>query len=67
MVGKLVDGIFDGSAGLLVAHLVEGGKLSVEELAELRQLLESSEEKSSRKGAKTRGKKEQKSGRAEEQ
>ena len=28
MVGKLVDGVFDGSASRLVAHLVEGGKLS---------------------------------------
>ena len=36
MVGKLVDSVFDGSAGLLVSHLVEGGKLSAKELAELR-------------------------------
>jgi predicted transcriptional regulator len=59
MVGKLVDGIFDGSAGLLVAHLVEGGKLSAEELAELRQLLAASGEAASRKAAKTRRKKEE--------
>ena len=52
MVGKLVDGIFDGSAGRLVAHLVEGGKLSHEELAELRTLLASNSKKVSRKGAK---------------
>lgn len=59
MVGKLVDGIFDGSAGLLVAHLVEGGKLSAEELAELRQMIDSSDKKTSRKGAKSRRKKEE--------
>lgn len=39
MVGKLIDGVFDGSAQRLVAHLVEGGKLSNGELAELRRLL----------------------------
>ncbi len=50
MVGKLVDGIFDGSAGRLVAHLVEAGQLSANELAELRQLIDSN--RVSRKGAK---------------
>jgi len=52
MVGKLVDGVFDGSAGRLVTHLVEGGKLSDNELAELRQLIDSNAGKISRKGAK---------------
>ena len=52
MVGKLVDGIFDGSAQRLVAHLVEGGQLSAEELAELRALIQSSGNRVSRKGAK---------------
>ena len=42
MVGKLVDGIFDGSAQRLVAHLVEDGQLSAAELAELRTLINSS-------------------------
>jgi predicted transcriptional regulator len=51
MVGKLVDGVFDGSAGRLAAHLVEGGQLSAEELSELRKLIETSQ--TSRKGAKT--------------
>ncbi|MCI0331923.1 MAG: BlaI/MecI/CopY family transcriptional regulator [Planctomycetes bacterium] len=41
MVGKLVDGIFDGSAQRLVAHLVEAGQLSPKELAELRELIDS--------------------------
>ena len=50
MVGKLVDGIFDGSASRLVAHLVEAGQLSPKELAELRQLIDSN--RVSRKGAK---------------
>jgi BlaI family penicillinase repressor len=52
MVGKLVDGIFDGSASRLVAHLVETGNLSAGELAELRALINSSTDKSSGKGAK---------------
>lgn len=50
MVGKLVDNIFDGSAGRLVAHLVEAGQLSPKELAELRDIIDNN--KSSRKGAK---------------
>ena len=50
MVGKLVDGVFDGSAGRLAAHLVEAGKLSDDELTELRKLIDSNRD--SRKGAK---------------
>ena len=53
MVGKLLDGVFDGSASRLVAHLVEGGKLTALELAELRSLLESHSGKRSRKGVKS--------------
>ena len=56
MVGKLVDGVFDGSASRLVTHLVEGGKLSDDELAELRTLIDSHSNKVSRKGAKTQRK-----------
>jgi len=52
MVGKLVDGVFDGSTSRLVAHLVEGGKLSNDELAELRTLINSEAGKGVRKGAK---------------
>src|SRR3954471_3971483 len=52
MVGKLVDGVFDGSAGRLAAHLVEAGQLSANELAELRNLIDSSSKQISRKGAK---------------
>jgi BlaI family transcriptional regulator, penicillinase repressor len=51
MVGKLVDGVFDGSAGRLAAHLVEAGRLSPEELTDLRKLIDSN--RTSRKGAKT--------------
>lgn len=54
MVGKLVDNVFDGSAGLLVAHLVEGGKLSDAEIDELRALVNSRSARASRKGTKTR-------------
>lgn len=52
MVGKLVDNVFDGSAGRLVSHLVEGGKLTNDELTELRALIELQSGKASRKGAK---------------
>lgn len=40
MVGKLVDGIFDGSAQRLVAHLVEAGQLSTKDLHELREFID---------------------------
>ena len=40
MVGKLVDNVFDGSAGRLVAHLVEADQLSEAELTELRKLVD---------------------------
>jgi BlaI family transcriptional regulator, penicillinase repressor len=56
MVGKLVDGVFDGSASRLVAHLVEGGKLSAAELTELRELIDSSTTSTSRKAAKAQRK-----------
>lgn len=55
MVGKLVDGVFDGSAGRLAVHLVEAGQLSSEELTELRKLIDSN--RSSRKGAKSQSNK----------
>jgi predicted transcriptional regulator len=51
MVGKLLDGVFDGSASRLVAHLVEAGQLSPGDLAELRELIDS--DRGSRKSAKT--------------
>jgi len=40
MVGKLVDHIFDGSADLLAAHLIEGGQLSPKQRTELRALID---------------------------
>ena len=49
MVGKLVDGIFDGSASRLAAHLVEAGELSPQELVELRKLIDTT--RSPRKNA----------------
>jgi BlaI family penicillinase repressor len=52
MVGKLVDGVFDGSAGRLAAHLVEAGQLSPNELTELRKLIDSNSTKAPRKSAK---------------
>lgn len=52
MIGKLVDGIFDGSAQQLVAHLVEEGQLSSNELAELKSLINAGSKFGSRKSAK---------------
>ncbi len=40
MVSKLVDHVFDGSADLLAAHLIEGGQLSAQQLAELRTMID---------------------------
>ena len=40
MVGRLVDRMFDGSAGRLVTHLVEAGELSKQELAEIRTVID---------------------------
>src|SRR3954471_13341280 len=50
MVGKLVNGVFDGSASRLAAHLVEAGQLSTDELTDLRKLIDTN--RASRKGAK---------------
>lgn len=50
MVGKLVNGVFDGSASRLAVHLVEAGQLSRDELAELRKLIDSN--RAPRRGAK---------------
>jgi BlaI family penicillinase repressor len=40
MVQRMVDRVFDGAADRLVAHLVEGGALSDEQLAELRRVID---------------------------
>ncbi len=40
MLGRLVDRVFDGSAGRLVTHLMEDGHLSESELADMRRLLD---------------------------
>ena len=53
MVRKLVDGVFEGSADRLAAHLVEGGQLSREQLAELKQLIDTyAKNGNSKKGTK---------------
>jgi BlaI family transcriptional regulator, penicillinase repressor len=43
MVRKLVDRVFDGAADRLVAHLVEGGQLSSDQLSDLRRLIDTQE------------------------
>jgi predicted transcriptional regulator len=40
MVRRMVDRVFDGAADRLVAHLVEGGELSDDQLAGLRKLID---------------------------
>ena len=40
MLGRLMDLVFDGSARSLVAHMVESGKLSEDDRAEIRRLLD---------------------------
>jgi BlaI family transcriptional regulator, penicillinase repressor len=39
MVNKLVDHLFDGAADRLVAHMIEGGQLSKQQLSELQTLM----------------------------
>ncbi|NOY30358.1 MAG: BlaI/MecI/CopY family transcriptional regulator [Planctomycetes bacterium] len=52
MVSKLVDHVFDGAADRLAAHLVEGGRLSEKQLAELRKLIgQQTKLKRAKKGA----------------
>jgi predicted transcriptional regulator len=41
MVGKIVDRLFDGSTGRLVAHLLEEGELTEAERREIQRLLSS--------------------------
>jgi BlaI family penicillinase repressor len=52
MVGKLVDGVFEGSASRLVAHLVETHRLTGDDLAELEQLLDQQRTASKGQGSK---------------
>jgi predicted transcriptional regulator len=56
MIGKLVEGVFNGSASRLVAHMVEAGDLTADELNELRRLIDSSSNKVTKKGAKAQRK-----------
>jgi predicted transcriptional regulator len=39
LIGKLVDRIFAGSAGRLVAHMMEAGRLSGDDLEQVRRLI----------------------------
>ncbi len=40
LVGQLLDRVFDGSARRLVAHLVDAGDLSADELRDLKKMLD---------------------------
>lgn len=43
MMGKMIDSVFGGSAMRMVAHLLEEGRLSSDQLAEIRRLLAEAE------------------------
>ena len=45
LVGSLTDAVFDGSAGRLVAHIIEQGQLSASEREEIRRLLDAADER----------------------
>jgi BlaI family transcriptional regulator, penicillinase repressor len=49
MIRKLLDGVFDGSAQRLVAHLLESGEISPRDRKELRRLIDA-DTKSEKKG-----------------
>lgn len=49
MVRKLVEGVFEGSAHRLAAHLVEGGQLNARQLAELKKLIDQQHKSSAHK------------------
>ena len=53
MIRKLVDGVFDGAADRLATHLVEGGQLTTEQLAELRQLIDAQTRPRANKGSRS--------------
>ena len=65
MVRKLVDRVFDGAADRLVAHLVEGGQLSAEQLGDLRRLIDTQENNATTTTRRTRRKKQKEIGRRE--
>jgi hypothetical protein len=48
MLGKLVDRLFDGSASLLVAHLIADGKLSEAERRQIEALMQQHTKKSAK-------------------
>jgi len=49
MVGKLIAGVFDGSAQRMVAHLVEAGDITEEDLDEMRRMVRKQRRTRSRK------------------
>jgi len=49
MVGKLIAGVFDGSAQRMVAHLVETGDITEEDLDEMRRMVRKQRKTGSRK------------------
>ena len=53
LLSKLLDRAFDGSAHRLVAHLVEDGKLSEQDRAAIRRLLEASEDDANERGTRS--------------
>jgi BlaI family transcriptional regulator, penicillinase repressor len=52
LIGKLVQHVFDGSAGRLVAHLIQEGALDERDRCEIQALLEAGTQPTVKKGAK---------------
>jgi predicted transcriptional regulator len=51
LVGKVIDGVFDGSAQRLVAHLLEDQKLTEAERDEILKLLQNAESRNQQPGS----------------
>ena len=45
LIGKILSNVFEGSASKLVMHLIEDGKLTAQEQAEIRAMLEAHSKK----------------------
>jgi predicted transcriptional regulator len=56
MVRRMVDRVFDGAADRLVAHLVEGGQLTPQQLGDLRRMIDSQQDNATTTARRTRRK-----------
>lgn len=54
LISRVIDAVFEGSAGRLVAHMLEAGKLSAQDRQEIQRLLDEGKEKTRAKKGETR-------------